>query len=120
MPALKTHSTTLLDRLIPEEGQTSSSIKIAQSMSSRHTCLCCSNLLLRHICLGKLYWRCNHCCQAMPVIEDAKEMPLFMTHEESFQPLLISMPLQEQQNCEQVDREQIALNLAMTSMMVTH
>jgi len=88
MIVLTTHSTTL-DRLIPEKTQHSSSIRIAQSMNSRHTCLCCSNALLRHIGLGKLYWRCSHCYQSMPVIEDAKEMSLFVTYEEAFQQLLI-------------------------------
>lgn len=88
MAVLTTHSTTL-NRLVPEKSQHSSSIRIAQSMNSRHTCLCCSNALLRHIGLGKLYWRCNHCYQAMPVIEDAKEMPLFVTDGGTFQPLLI-------------------------------
>ncbi|MFB2896273.1 hypothetical protein ACE1CI_25465 [Aerosakkonemataceae cyanobacterium BLCC-F50] len=38
-----------------------------QSMRDRHTCLCCSNSLLRHIRLGGIYWRCSHCYQEMPV-----------------------------------------------------
>ncbi|MFM2313770.1 MAG: hypothetical protein RLZZ04_3046 [Cyanobacteriota bacterium] len=37
------------------------------SMSSRHTCPCCSYILLRHLGLGSLYWRCSHCYQEMPV-----------------------------------------------------
>jgi hypothetical protein len=40
---------------------------IDQIMISRHTCPCCSHILLRHIRLGKLYWRCSHCYQPMPV-----------------------------------------------------
>ncbi|MEB3232846.1 MAG: hypothetical protein VKJ64_17700, partial [Leptolyngbyaceae bacterium] len=40
---------------------------VDQSMVSRHTCLCCSNILLRHVFAGKLYWRCSHCHQAMPL-----------------------------------------------------
>lgn len=88
MAVLTTKSTILRDRLALEKSWNSSSIGISQSMSSRHTCLCCSNLLLRHICSGKLYWRCSHCYQAMPVIEDAESMPLFVAHERSFQPLL--------------------------------
>lgn len=88
MAVLTTHS-TILDRLVPEKHQHSSSIRIAQSMNDRHICLCCSNPLLRHINLGKLYWRCNHCYQSMPVMEDAKEMPLFVTDGETLQKLLI-------------------------------
>lgn len=38
-----------------------------QSMMSRHTCICCSNTLLRHARLGEVYWRCSHCYQEMPV-----------------------------------------------------
>ncbi|BAU66358.1 pentapeptide repeat protein [Stanieria sp. NIES-3757] len=36
------------------------------SMMSQHTCPCCSYLLLRHLRLGGLYWRCSHCYQEMP------------------------------------------------------
>jgi ribosomal protein L37AE/L43A len=36
------------------------------SMSVRHTCPCCSYILLRHLVLGSLYWRCSHCYQEMP------------------------------------------------------
>jgi|GEM_PF-850057 len=118
MSVLITHSTSLLERLVPEESQTASSLKIARSMNSRHTCLCCSNPLLRHISLGKLYWRCNHCYQAMPVIEDAREVPLFVTYERSFQSLLISIPLQEQQNCQQENCEDSTANRVATPMMM--
>lgn len=79
MTILTTHSTTL-EQLEPAKSRNPGSIKIAQSMSSRHICPCCSHPLLRHTCRGKLYWRCNHCYQAMPVIEDAQELPLFVTH----------------------------------------
>jgi len=104
MAVLTTHSTILdrlvpeksqssssitLDRLVPEKNPTSGSIKIAQSMNSRQICLCCSNPLLRHIGLGKLYWRCSHCYQSMPVMEDAQEMSLLATCEEAFQQWLI-------------------------------
>lgn len=88
MAVLTTHSTTL-DRLVPEKNQNSSLIRIVQSMNSRQICLCCSNPLLRHVGLGKLYWRCSHCYQSMPVMDDAKEMSLFVTYEEAFQQLLI-------------------------------
>ncbi|MGA9380112.1 MAG: hypothetical protein WBV73_15215 [Phormidium sp.] len=39
----------------------------AQSMHEHHTCLCCSNILLRHIRSGRIYWRCSHCYQEMPI-----------------------------------------------------
>ncbi len=124
MAVLTTHSTTL-DRLVPEKNQNSSSSKIAQSMSSRQVCLCCSNPLLRHIKLGKLYWRCNHCYQVMPVIEDAqviedvaKEMPLFVHPERSFhQQLLISIPPLQKQQCEQEGYERSIPDLTKTRMM---
>ncbi|MUL38204.1 hypothetical protein BWI75_18180 [Gloeocapsopsis sp. AAB1 = 1H9] len=32
-----------------------------------HTCPCCSETLLRHLGAGKLFWRCSHCYQEMPV-----------------------------------------------------
>ncbi len=35
-------------------------------MNSRHTCLCCSNVLVRHIRLGVIYWRCGCCHTDMP------------------------------------------------------
>ncbi len=36
------------------------------SMISRHTCPCCSYILLRHLRWGGIYWRCSHCYQEMP------------------------------------------------------
>jgi len=35
-------------------------------MNSRHTCLCCSTVLVRHMRLGGLYWRCGFCHADMP------------------------------------------------------
>ncbi|EKQ69321.1 hypothetical protein OsccyDRAFT_1947 [Leptolyngbyaceae cyanobacterium JSC-12] len=40
---------------------------IDQPMEERHTCLCCSYVLLRHIGMRGVYWRCSHCYQTMPV-----------------------------------------------------
>jgi hypothetical protein len=37
-------------------------------VSNRHTCPFCSTVLLRHVSFGKLYWRCSHCYEAMPVL----------------------------------------------------
>lgn len=42
-----------------------------QTIDSRHLCPCCANILLRHIRSNKLYWRCGHCCQIMPILEDS-------------------------------------------------
>ncbi|MEO9128191.1 MAG: hypothetical protein ABI262_26425 [Microcoleus sp.] len=39
---------------------------IESGMSSRHTCLCCSTVLVRHMRLGGLYWRCGYCRVDMP------------------------------------------------------
>jgi hypothetical protein len=41
---------------------------INDSMNSRQNCPCCSRLLLRHMRLGGLYWRCSSCYDAMPVL----------------------------------------------------
>ncbi|MFS8120550.1 MAG: hypothetical protein ACMG55_18995 [Microcoleus sp.] len=35
-------------------------------MSSRHTCLCCSTVLVRHMRSGRIYWRCGCCHTDMP------------------------------------------------------
>lgn len=119
MDILTTNLILLSDRLVAETERNPSSISLAQSMSSRHVCLCCSNALLRHIRLGKLYWRCNHCYQAMPIIEDAKERPLFVACEALFQQLLISRkPLCDQRNFDHEGCERSAHNLAITSIVV--
>ena len=80
---------TFPSRLNPEKIQETSLLKIEQSMGSRHMCPCCSHALLRHICLGKLYWRCNYCYQAMPVMEEARERPLFLANDALFHQELI-------------------------------
>jgi hypothetical protein len=36
---------------------------------SRHICPSCSDILLRHIRSGEIYWRCSTCYQAMPVCD---------------------------------------------------
>ncbi|MGQ4650568.1 hypothetical protein [Lyngbya aestuarii] len=36
-------------------------------MRSKHFCPQCSDVLLRHVHLGEVYWRCSHCYQAMPI-----------------------------------------------------
>jgi hypothetical protein len=89
MTVLTINSTLIQDRLVLEKSRQPGSTKITQSMNSRHVCPCCSNPLLRHIGLGKLYWRCNHCFQAMPVMEDAQEIPSFAHHMRALQPLTV-------------------------------
>lgn len=54
-------------RFIAGDSLRKTSITVGQSMNSAHTCPCCSDTLLCHIRLGKLYWRCSHCYQEMPV-----------------------------------------------------
>ncbi|MBE9229861.1 hypothetical protein IQ264_31140 [Phormidium sp. LEGE 05292] len=61
-------TTSIALPLDPIDGRQLRSIPtIDKSMSDRHTCLCCSNTLLRHIRSGGIYWRCSHCYQEMPV-----------------------------------------------------
>jgi ribosomal protein L37AE/L43A len=38
---------------------------IDRSMTNRHTCPCCSHVLLRHIDSTGLYWYCSHCHEKM-------------------------------------------------------
>ena len=40
-----------------------------QSILSKFACPCCSYILLRHIDLEGIYWRCSHCYQEMPVYQ---------------------------------------------------
>ena len=40
-----------------------------QSIPSKYACPCCSYILLRHIGLEGIYWRCSHCYQEMPVYQ---------------------------------------------------
>lgn len=48
-------------------GGIDSSNGIDRSLTNRHTCPCCSYVLLRHVRLGGLYWRCSHCHGEMPI-----------------------------------------------------
>ncbi|EKQ69746.1 hypothetical protein OsccyDRAFT_2391 [Leptolyngbyaceae cyanobacterium JSC-12] len=34
-----------------------------------HRCPCCSEVLLRHVRHGSVYWFCTHCWQEMPDLE---------------------------------------------------
>lgn len=42
-------------------------MKIERSMTHRHICPCCSDVLLRQMHSGKLCWHCSYCFQDMPV-----------------------------------------------------
>jgi ribosomal protein L37AE/L43A len=51
----------------PKTGKSQEEIAPTQFfMFSRHTCPCCSYVLLRHLGLRGFYWRCSHCYQEMP------------------------------------------------------
>jgi ribosomal protein L37AE/L43A len=82
---LTTNSTTFLEQLAPDKRKAPDLIAINQSMNSNHTCPYCSYTLFRHFSLGKLYWRCSHCYQAMPVIEGAGKIPAIVRDETPFQ-----------------------------------
>ena len=45
-----------------------SPLQIQMDFKSKHTCPCCSSILLRHIRLGSIHWRCSHCRQEMPIL----------------------------------------------------
>lgn len=53
--------------LLTSPRKLSISTTISQSMMSKHFCPNCSDILLRHVRLGELYWRCSYCYQEMPV-----------------------------------------------------
>ncbi len=74
MQALLKRSSQLLTHSITDNSQGHTNKYIGQSMSSKHSCPCCSYTLLRHMGLGGLYWRCSHCYQKMPVYTPLQEM----------------------------------------------
>lgn len=43
-------------------------LPIQLTLKGKHICPCCSYSLLRHIRSGRIYWRCSHCSQEMPII----------------------------------------------------
>jgi len=53
--------------LLTNRRQLGISTTISQWMMSKHLCPHCSDVLLRHVRLGEVYWRCSHCHQEMPV-----------------------------------------------------
>ncbi|MBD2368602.1 hypothetical protein [Leptolyngbya boryana] len=42
-----------------------------RSTTSQHLCPCCSYVLLRHVRLDGVYWRCSHCHAEMAVWRSA-------------------------------------------------
>ncbi|HEY9606286.1 MAG TPA: hypothetical protein V6C85_32060 [Allocoleopsis sp.] len=53
--------------LLTNRSQLGISPTISQWMMSKHLCPNYSDVLLRHVRLGELYWRCSYCYQEMPV-----------------------------------------------------
>ena len=47
--------------------QSIAQLTLRQGMMINPTCPCCSDILLRHIRLAGLYWRCSSCHEEMPV-----------------------------------------------------
>ncbi len=41
-------------------------IAFDDKLTTQHRCPCCSYVLLRHIRLSGVYWRCSHCYAEMP------------------------------------------------------
>jgi hypothetical protein len=79
MAALLTTQMQLPIELIICCSQSLTSKKIEQHSIGRHTCPCCSYTLLRHIDSQGIYWRCSHCYQEMPVLEDEIEKRYFFS-----------------------------------------
>ncbi len=64
MLALTNFPLTTLNKLIPEV-TSPAHIQFDDGMRTRHTCPCCSSVLLRHISRSRVYWRCSHCRASM-------------------------------------------------------
>ncbi len=74
LKASTTHQVTTptlpMDSTLREKWQPSL-IDRNQAIADRHLCPCCANILLRHFRSNELYWRCGHCHQTMPVLDDS-------------------------------------------------
>lgn len=90
MNPLLTHSISLSKPSALDRSQKIwDTLALARSMRSRHTCLCCSGILLRHMHLDGLCWNCRSCHADMPVqstpamvFRPSKlELEINMTHE---------------------------------------
>jgi ribosomal protein L37AE/L43A len=62
------NSPIVSNKLLLVKSFESNSTRRDRSMNSRHRCPCCSDILLRHMRSGGLYWRCSHCHDDMPVL----------------------------------------------------
>ncbi|HEY9740199.1 MAG TPA: hypothetical protein V6C90_06880 [Coleofasciculaceae cyanobacterium] len=56
-----------LTQLTASQSRQDTAITLGRSMIIQHNCPCCSDILLRHMRLGGLYWQCSSCHQEMPV-----------------------------------------------------
>jgi len=52
--------------LLMRNGSRQTPMTLDQSLTNEHRCPCCSYVLLRHIRLDGVYWRCSHCHEEMP------------------------------------------------------
>lgn len=66
MQVLLNKSLRTLDRDPTGNSRENTAIYTGQSILSKSACPCCSYILLRHIDLEGIYWRCSHCYQEMP------------------------------------------------------
>ncbi len=68
MNAFSTHLAKSTSHTKPDRSQeVPDAVAIDRALSSHPTCLCCSNILLRHIRPEGIYWRCSFCHADMPV-----------------------------------------------------
>jgi hypothetical protein len=72
MRALFKKTNQLLSHTIIDKNPENITTYTWPSMWSRHNCPCCSYVLLRHVRLSGIYWRCSHCYQEMPVLDMSK------------------------------------------------
>jgi len=69
MQVLLNKSLPSLAHYITENSRENLAVYAGQSRLSKYACPCCSYILLRHIDLAGIYWRCSHCYQEMPVYQ---------------------------------------------------
>jgi hypothetical protein len=55
-----------------------------------NTCPCCSDILLRHIDQGSLYWFCRSCWAAMPSVEEYRARQLTIASPEPVRALSVA------------------------------
>jgi hypothetical protein len=72
MQALFKKTNQLLSHTITDNNPGNITTYTWSSMWNQHDCPCCSYVLLRHVGLSGIYWRCSHCYQDMPVLDISK------------------------------------------------